>query len=381
MALSPARRLLLERFRVQRLHGTPFPTTAAAVGALCCVQSQDPLGAKWSLGMRVKGATDASIDRDYDAGKFLRTHILRPTWHYVLPEDIRWILALTSPHVLRANRTQEQRLGLTGKVLARCEQVIGKALEGGKHTTREGLGAALARAGIKAEGQKLAYVMMALELNALICSGAMQGKQHTYALLEERAGGRRTGERIVREEAVAELLRRFVAGHAPATLKQFCWWSGLKLTEARKAREALKDSLAIESIDGTEWVSSPSRTTKSQQPAAHLIPEYDEVLVGTADIGIPRLMADRRIPGRTTNTFDRPLLIGGEWVGTWRRTVGPKRVVLEVERFGRFTREQAGAVEQAVAKYEAFVGLEVEHRSARCRTTAAIPPSSCGSRR
>src|SRR5689334_18677246 len=205
MSHPPARRLLLERFRTQRLLGAPFPSAGAAVGTLCCVQSQDPLGAKWSLGMRVKGATDASIDRDYDAGKFLRTHILRPTWHYVLPEDIRWILALTSPHVLRANRTQEQRLGLTGKVLARCEQVIGKALEGGKHTTREGLGAALARAGIKAEGQKLAYVMMALELNALICSGAMQGKQHTYALLEERAGGRRTGERIVREEAVAEL--------------------------------------------------------------------------------------------------------------------------------------------------------------------------------
>ena len=253
-------------------------------------------------------------------------------------------------------------MGLDAKVLARCEKVVAKTLEGGNHTTREGLGTALARAGIRAEGQKLAYVMMSLELNAVVCSGAMQGKQHTYALLEERAGGKRTGERMGREEAVAELLRRFVIGHAPTTIRQFCWWSGLTLTEARKAREALKDSLEVESIDGTEWISFPSRSTKSQKPSAHLIPEYDEVLVGTADIGIPRLMADRRIPGRTTNTFDRPLLIGGEWVGTWRRAVGPKRVVLEVERFGRFTREQHSAVEKAVARYETFVGLEVEHR-------------------
>lgn len=364
MALSPARRILLERFRVQRLHGTPFTTAAEAVGALCCVQSQDPLGAKWSLGMRVKGATDASIDRDNNAGKFLRTHILRPTWHYVLPADIRWILELTSPHVLRANRTQEKRLGLDGKVLARCEQAIGKALEGGNHTTREGLGKVLARAGIKAEGQKLAYVMMALELNAVVCSGAMQGKQHTYALLEERAGkGRKGGEgKTGRAEGMAELLRRFVAGHAPTTIKQFCWWSGLKLKEAREAREALKSEFDREIIDGVEWLRARAGSTKSQKPEAHLIPEYDEVLVGTADIGIPRLMADRRIPGRTTNTFDRPLLIGGEWVGTWRRTVGPKRVVLEVERFGRFTRVQAEAVEQEIARYEVFVGLEVEHR-------------------
>lgn len=360
MALSPARRILLERFRVQRLHGTPFPTTAAAVGALCCVQSQDPLGAKWSLGMRVQGATDASIDREYNAGKFLRTHVLRPTWHYVLPADIRWILELTSPHVLRANRTQEKRLGLDGKLLARCEQAIAKALEGGNHTTREGLGTALARAGIKAEGQKLAYVMMSLELNALICSGAMQGKQHTYALLEERAP---VGKKVGREEGVTELLRRFVSGHAPTTLKQFCWWSGLKLNEAREAREALRSSVDSENIDGVEWLRAGAGSTKSQKPEAHLIPEYDEVLVGTADIGIPRLMADRRIPGRTTNTFDRPLLVGGEWVGTWRRTVGPKRVILEVERFGKFTREQTSAVEKAVARYEAFVGLEVEHRT------------------
>jgi hypothetical protein len=316
--------------------------------------------------MRVKGATDASLDRDYNAGKFLRTHILRPTWHYVLPADIRWILELTSPHVLRANRTQERRLGLDAKVLARCEQVIGKALEGGNHTTREGLGTALARAGIKAEGQKLAYVMMALELNAVVCSGAMQGKQHTYALLEERAGkGKRGGAgKRSREEMVAELLRRFVAGHAPTTVRQFCWWSGLTLKEAREAREALKSAFDSEVIDGVEWLRTRAGSTKSQKPEAHLIPEYDEVLVGTADIGIPRLMADRRIPGRTTNTFDRPLLIDGEWVGTWRRTVGPKRVVLEVERFGRFTREQAGAVETAVTRYGAFVGLDVEHRTA-----------------
>ena len=361
MPSTPARRILLERFRVQRLIGTPFPTAVQAVGALCCVQSQDPYGAKWSLGMRVQGATDASLERDYNAGRFLRTHILRPTWHYVLPEDIRWILELTAPHVLRANRPQEKRLGLDAKVLAKSEALILKALEGGRHQTREALGEALVRGGVKVKGQSLAYVMMSLELNGMVCSGAMQGKQHTYALLEERAP---KGKKAGREEGVIELLRRFVAGHAPTTVRQFCWWSGLKLKEAREAREALRSSFESEIIDGVEWLRAGAGSTKSQQPAAHLIPEYDEVLTGTADIGIPRLMADRRIPGRTTNTFDRPLIIDGEWVGTWRRTMAPKRVILEVERFGKFTRTQTIAVEREVARYEGFVGSEVEHRTA-----------------
>ena len=367
MPSTPARRILLERFRVQRLIGPPFPSAAQAVGTLCCVQSQDPYGAKWSLGMRVKGATDASLDRDYAAGTFLRTHILRPTWHYVLPEDIRWILELTAPHVLRANRPQEKRLGLDAKVLARSETLILKALEGGRHQTREALGEALARGGVRVKGQGLAYVMMTLELNRLVCSGTPQGKQHTYALLEERAGGGKRGgggKKLDREEGVIELLRRFVAGHAPTTVRQFCWWSGLKLREAREAREALRSSFDSEIIDGVEWLRAGAGSTKSQQPAAHLIPEYDEVLVGTADIGIPRLMADRRIPGRTTNTFDRPLIIGGEWVGTWRRKVGPKRVTLEVERFGKFTRAQTIALEQAMARYEGFLASAVEHRTA-----------------
>ena len=361
MPPSPARRILLERFRVQRLIGPPFSSAAQAVGILCCVQSQDPYGAKWSLGMRLKGATDASLERDYSAGKFLRTHILRPTWHYVLPEDIRWILDLTAPHVLRANRPQEQRLGLDAKLLVRSEQLILKALEGGRHQTREALGEVLARGGVKTKGQALAYVMMTLELHGLVCSGAMQEKQHTYALLDERAP---KGKKVGREEGVIELLRRFVEGHAPTTLKQFCWWSGLKLKEAREAREALRSSFESEIIDGVEWLRAGAGSTKSQQPTAHLIPEYDEVLTGTADIGIPRLMADRRIPGRTTNTFDRPLIIDGEWVGTWRRKVGPKRMTLEVERFGKFTRTQTVALEQAVARYEGFLGCAVEHHSA-----------------
>jgi winged helix DNA-binding protein len=356
--------IIAARLRAQRLIGAPFPTAKAAVGFLACVQSQDPLGATWSLGMRVKGATERSLITAYDRGEFLRTHILRPTWHYVLPEDIRWILDLTAPHILRGNGTMARKLELTPAVLTRAKGIIAKALDGGTHLTREELSTVLARGKVAAQGQRMAYVMMDAELTGLVCSGAMKGKQHTYALLDERVRrGKRVGggKRMDREEGVAELLRRFVRGHGPTTVRHFSWWSGIGLTEARRGRAALGAELEVAPIDGTEWLSLDPRPARSWKSEALLVPEYDEVLVGTADIGIPRMMADRRM-GKKNNTFDRPLLFGGEWIGTWRRTVEPKRILLEVEPFGALGRERERALAAAAARYAEFAGKPVDVR-------------------
>jgi hypothetical protein len=354
-SLDPAA-LLSARLHTQHLTGTPLLTPAEVVGWLGCVQSQDPFGAKWSLAMRTTGATEGAIDAACDRGEFLRTHILRPTWHYVLPQDIRWILELTSPHILRANKGQERELELGPAVYRRTHALIEKALMGGRHLTREEIAEVLRRGKVEAMGRRLAYVMMEAELSGLVCSGAMQGKRHTYALLEERAP---KGKRVGREEGVVELLRRFVAGHAPATVRHFCWWSGVRLSEARKAREALKGEQAGDLIDGVEWLGGAGPRARSDVPRTLFIPEYDEVLVGTADIGIPRLMADRRIPGRTTNTFDRPIILDGEWIGTWRRTVATKEVRPEIDRFGKWLSTTEDAVRREGARMERFLAMPV----------------------
>ncbi len=235
------------------------------VSWLGAVQSQDYAGAKWALHLRVPGLTDAAVDQAFDTGAIVRTHILRPTWHFVAPADIRWMLALTSPRILAGNRMYCRKNGLDEKVLARSRRVLEKALTGGKFLTRTALGGVLARAGIAGEGQRLAYLMMDAELQQVVCSGPREGKQFTYALLDERAPRARVLEP---DEALAELTRRYFASHGPATVADFVWWSGLTVKLAKTGLEILGRAVVSETIDGCTYWSVPSGASVRKKPAA-----------------------------------------------------------------------------------------------------------------
>lgn len=347
--------LLLRRFHAQHLSGPPLANVEAVVDHLCCVQSQDYLGAKWSVGQRIKDGTDAAIDRALNDGTILRTHILRPTWHFVTPADIGWILDLTGPHVLRANKGMERKLGLDPKLLARCERLVGKTLEGGAHQTRDELGEVLRRNGIEATGHRLAYIVMAFEQTGFICSGVLTGKKQTHALMSERAP---KTKRMARDEAVAELLRRFFAGHSPATLKHFCWWSQLTQKEAKPALAEVRNEFEAEVIDGVEWFGRPRRGKVASGPRARFIPEYDEALVGSPDMGVARLGSDRRI-GKATTAYDRPAFVHGKVVGTWKRTFEGKGAALDVELLGKVGVAARKALEAESERYSRFLGVEV----------------------
>ena len=184
------RDILHRRIHAQRVAGEPFARPEDMVRALVAVQSQDygtaSGNAGWSVGQRVAGCTAADVARAVDEGRILRTHVLRPTWHFVTPEDIRWLLALTASRVETLNASVYRQHGLDPVTLTRGEQAITDALAGGIHLTRAGLATVLEHAGIPASGIRLASIVMHAELDALICSGAMRGKQQTYALLEER---------------------------------------------------------------------------------------------------------------------------------------------------------------------------------------------------
>src|SRR4051812_19827394 len=180
---------------------------ADVVHALGAVQAQDYVGAKWGVGQRARSATDASIERELESGNILRTHILRPTWHFVAATDIRWMLALTGPRVSAAMAPVNRRLELDQRLFQRASAVFTKVLVGGRSLTRAELAERIERAGIGAvKGQRLGHLMMQAELDGVLCSGPRRGKQFTYALLDERAPA--TAE-IPREEALCELARRY----------------------------------------------------------------------------------------------------------------------------------------------------------------------------
>jgi len=202
--------------------------TVAWFGA---VQSQDYPAAKWGLALRTRGKpTDADIERAVDEGHIVRTHVMRPTWHFVAAADVRWLLALTAPRVHRALRWGHGQLGTHAELRTRAMRVIERALTNEESLTRHELADHLDRAGIPVRLTALTLVVMHAELEALVCSGPRRGNRSTYALLDRRVP---RSASLDRDEALAELTKRYYQSHGPATVRDFAWWSGLTVADAR----------------------------------------------------------------------------------------------------------------------------------------------------
>jgi Winged helix DNA-binding domain len=349
--MSPPVNLLPQRLHTQHLAGPRLARPEDVVRFLGAVQAQDYPGARWSVGQRVTGSTAAGLDEVFSGGRILRTHILRPTWHFVAPEDIRWMLRLTAPGVHAVNAHRYRELDLDGAILSRCNRLIGRALEGGRQLTRPELAVVLRQGGVQAAGQRLAYAVMHAELEGLVCSGALRGRQHTYALLEERVPKPRAPSR---DEALAELTHRFFVSHGPATLAHFVWWSGLKVADARAGLAMNENRLETLEVNGhTYRLGDVSQAPASEaETTAYLLSEFDEAILGYKDMaGLD--------PARADDGFDPPVVIGGRRLGAWRRRVGRNEVVVETKLFARLAAGQRRALEAATGRYSTFLGLPV----------------------
>jgi hypothetical protein len=349
------------RMRNTRLTGPKFRTPDEAVGWHLAMQAQEYGPAKWSIGQRSRGLFDVDLDEALAAGSIVRTHVLRPTWHFVARDDIRWLLRLSGPRVQQGNAGRYRDLGLDGKTRARAEAMIVSALEDGNRLTRNEIGSVLEGAGIDREGQRLPYILMHCELEAVIGSGGLSGKQHTYALLDGRVPtGRR---RFDRDDALVELTRRYLTSHGPATVKDMGWWSGLTMADLRKALEGLGSDVRRETVDGLEFWSVAKVHTTSRASGAHLIQTYDEVVVGYTESRFfrdPSLAKARAAwSGAAVPLPTGGILLNGWIGGHWRRTVQRDRIDVEVHLYEKPGRDVARALETAAAKLGRFFGREV----------------------
>ncbi|HEV8574299.1 MAG TPA: winged helix DNA-binding domain-containing protein [Dehalococcoidia bacterium] len=325
---------------------------------LGAVQAQDYPAAKWGIGQRVRDCVDADVEEAFVEGRILRTHVLRPTWHFVMPVDIRWMLELTAPRVNAAMSYYDRQLELDGAVYGRSNAALARALQGGKQLTRAELARVLEEAGIAASGQRLGHIVMRAELGAVICSGALRGKQHTYALLDERAPG---AKRLGRDEALAELARRYFTSHGPALVLDFAWWSGLTVADAKLGIEMVKQHLLAEDIGDKEYWFAPSRATaRVNDPTIHLLPNYDEYLIAYRDHS-----ASLSAPLQTgfTAMFDmlarHIVVLNGRVIGGWRRTVEKNAVCIETTLLAPLNGEQEEALRVAAERYARFLGMPV----------------------
>jgi hypothetical protein len=309
--------IIRRRLAAQFLTTRGLASASDVVRTLGAVQAQDYAGAKWALGQRVRGATDASVEREMTEGRLIRTHVLRPTWHFVPPEDLRWMLALTASRITRVMASYNKELDLDARTLARGTAAIARALEGGKHLTRPELATVLGRARVgPAKGQRLARLVMQAELGAVICSGPRRGNQFTYALIDERAPRSTT---LDRDEALATLARRYFTTRGPASAHDFAWWSGLTVADARHAVALIAGELERATYNDRDmWFveSAPPRA----RAVAHLLPNYDEYFIGYKDrSAIGRRTCDVGLVTGGNALIAHVVTVNGELVGGWKR--------------------------------------------------------------
>lgn len=352
--------LVSQRLSNQKLSAPEFRQAVDVVRWLGAVQAQDFNAAKWALGLRMRRATEAEIDDAYNEGKILRTHLMRPTWHFVAPEDIRWLLQLTAPRVNLRCTPNYRKLELDGPLFKRSNKILTDALKGGKHLTRSELKIVLNRSGIASDDPiRLAHIMIRAELDGVVCSGARKGKQFTYALLEERVPATKP---LTRDEALAKLARRFFSSHGPATLQDFIWWSGLIASEAQHAIGLVERHLSEELVQKkVYWKPKTPRekpSGRSKPPLAylaHLLPAYDEYNVAYKD---RQVVLDEDTPELSTWGLLSPtIVINGKVVGTWKSATDRKSVKIEMNPARSLSKSEKVAVAEAAERYAAFLAV------------------------
>ena len=351
------------RLRHQHLSGRGLARPEDVVGWFGAVQAQELPYAKWSLGHRTRQSTLADVDSALDSGAILRTHVLRPTWHFVRREDLRWLLGVTAARIRRMGASYEGKLGLDDRVHARSQRIMARALaDAGTSLTRAELGAALERAGLPgARGQPLGHVMGRAELDLVVCSGPARGNKQTYALFDERVP---PSPAVPRDEALARLASRYLVSHGPATERDLAWWASLGLREARAAIASLGREVEELIVDGRRYFRvQPPTGRAASRPAARLLQVYDELIVAFTE------SRDLLFPAAGTrylmSEFQSPhaIVFDGRVVGHWRLGRGDD-VVVEARWSPGLPRTARAAALTALAaeltRYQRFVGAPVK---------------------
>ena len=349
--------LAIARWRMSSL-GLASKSIASApevVAGLLGVQAENHPHASWAVATRSSDTTAEDFNRLFDEGAFLRTHVLRPTWHYVAPDDIRWLMTLTGGRIRKPVERVMAALELEEHDVRAAHDRIARMLSGGVQLTRAEIGERLRADGILAAGQRLATIMFCAETSLLVCNGAMRDGKHTYALLDERVP---PGRSLDRKEALAEVALRYFTGHGPATERDLAYWATLPVTDVRAGLAEVGHLLERFEHDGrTYWHGTdPPPDVQTLEPRAHLFQIFDEAYRGYQDSRHVIDAAGLEPKGR--NASIGMTLVDGQMVGGMRRAVGAREVVFEIGLFRPLDEGEMAAVHAAAARYGAFLDRE-----------------------
>jgi hypothetical protein len=327
------------------------------VHSMMAVQAQDYSASLWAIGLRTRGTTEPSIEQALAARTIVRTWPMRGTLHCVAVSDVRWMLRYLTPRKVAGAASRFRQLRLDGAAFSRSRKILTKAMVGGRALARDSVYALLEKKGIVCSGQRGIHILWRLAQEELLCFGARDGKQPTFVLLDEWIPSTTVPTRDV---ALARMALRYFSGHGPATLRDFAWWSGLTINEARSSHDAIKSQLLSDTVHShTYWFASDSPSVGRSTSRITLLPPFDEYLVGYTDrtAAIDKRYLKQMHPGG--GILKPTVVLDGQVIGTWGRIFRKGELVVHVSPFTRFERSQRDALVEAAARYGSFRGLRV----------------------
>jgi hypothetical protein len=346
--------IAVERLQSQRLRRSQLQLPGEVVGWMVAVQAQDYAGAKWSVGLRQAKSTEAEVEESLTDKIIVRSWVMRGTLHFVASVDLRWLLTLLAPTVIAGNKRRYRELELDEGTLSRSNALLAKAVDGGNLHSRKELLELLKRNGIPTEGQRGVYMLQRASLDGLICQGVVQANNPEFMSLDgfpER--------KTEREEALAELARRYFNSRGPATLKDFTWWSGLPASEARAGLASIEGELRQEMVDGTiYWQAADVPTSRGRKQIVHLLPGFDEYLLAYKDrsASLGKLNFNQLAP--TGGMLPGTIVIDGRVAGTWKRTFKKGEVIISLHPFRALSHVEETGVALAGKRLGEFLGLQ-----------------------
>lgn len=337
--------------RIEQTQGVMF-SLPELMNWLGAIQGQDYAGAKWSLGLRLPGSTDANVEQALAAKDIVRTWVFRGTLHLVAAADVHWMVALVAKRLIAGSARRYRELELDEETLKRSNDLLAKAVRNGQQRTRPELFAMLEQNGISTAGQRGVHMLQRASLDGLLCQGPTRNNQPTFFALNTLPVTRL----MTREEALAELARRYFTSRGPATLQDFAWWSGLPVAEARAGLEAIRGQLLQEMVEGQAYCLSDSTPTiQDAPPVAYLLPGFDEYLLSykdrSASLDDPRYK--RLTP--TNGMLPATIVVNGQVVGTWKRTIKKDTVTITPNLFRELSEEEQAAFASTAEQYAGFL--------------------------
>ena len=337
------------RILSQQLSTSQFDEPKDLVKWMGAIQAQEYNMAKWAIGVRLKSGSLQQVEESLERGEIIRTHIMRPTWHFVPAEDLRWMIQLSGQRIKNAYDSYAKRFGIPESAHTKCSKLFEIMLRDNNHMTKLEIGEELNRAGVLDHPNTAHYFINRAEALGLVCSGKDKNKKITYALLDERIP---TGKELHKDEALAELARRYFRSHSPASLQDFLWWSGLTISETRQAINLISDELNKDRFASQElfihqsWVEN-----KECDHVLHLLPSFDEYLISYKDRSAA--LDPKHYPKAFNNfgTFYPVILYNGRIIGNWEKVTKKGVITIETTFFEKKTKVEKKQLKEAESKY------------------------------